>query len=400
MKTLILEPFSGAAGDMILGALIGLGADREKVCQAIESAVDVAVIVGRSDKQGIAAVDVHIEVPHETHSRHYDDLVSVIKKAGLPNDIENSALGVFAIMAAAESAVHGQPLESLHFHEVGQNDALADVIGACTAIHDIGADAILCMPINVGGGKVKAAHGLMPVPAPATLEILRKSELPFYGTGNRELLTPTGAALLAWFAKPIDHLPGGRVLATGYGAGDADTASPNVLRTLLMDTGPHLSTDSVEVLETNVDDVTGEVLGNLFDRLLGLGARDVAMIPAVMKKGRSGHIIKVITSREHTARLAKEIMRETGSLGIRVLPTRHRYTADRRMDQVTISLKGKTVAAAVKIAQDQSGVILHISAEYEDCRRIAEETSMPLRQIIRRVEEEAWQQFGKSPQKG
>ena len=168
MKTLILEPFSGAAGDMILGSLIGLGADREKVCRAIESAVDVAVIVDKADKQGIAAIDVHIEVRHETHSRHYHDLVAVIKRAGLSKEVEESALGVFAIMAAAESAVHAQPLESLHFHEVGQNDALADVIGACTAAHDIGADATLCMPINVGGGQVKAAHGLMPVPAPAT----------------------------------------------------------------------------------------------------------------------------------------------------------------------------------------------------------------------------------------
>ncbi|GBC61259.1 TIGR00299 family protein [Desulfonema ishimotonii] len=393
MKALIFEPFSGAAGDMILGSLIGLGADREKVCHAIESAVDVSVSVDKADKRGIAAVDVHIRVPRETHSRHYNELVEIIRNAGLPDDVEQSALGVFAIMGAAESAVHGQPPETLHFHEVGQNDALADVIGSCTAIHDIGADAVFCTPVNVGGGKVKAAHGLMPVPAPATLEILRTGGLPFYGSGNRELLTPTGAALLTWFAKPVGHLPTGRVLATGYGAGDAETESPNVLRTLLMETGQLLSKDTIEVLESNVDDVTGEVLGNLFDRLLDLGARDVAMMPAVMKKGRPGHIIRVITLPEHSARLAREIMKETGTLGIRVIPTRHRFTADRRMDRVEIAPGGKTAGIAVKIAQDKSGEILHISAEYEDCRRIAEATGVPLRQIIRQAEEEAWRKF-------
>lgn len=394
MKALIFEPFSGAAGDMILGSLIGLGADREKVCHVIESAVDVSVCVDKTDKKGIAAVDVRIHVPRETHSRHYDELVAIIRNAGLPAEVEKSALGVFAIMAAAESAVHGQSLATLHFHEVGQNDALADVIGSCTAIHDIGAEAVFCTPVNVGGGKVKAAHGLMPVPAPATLEILKTGGLPFYGSGNRELLTPTGAALLTWFSKPIDHLPTGRVLATGYGAGDAETEGPNVLRSLLMETDQDLSKDIVEVLETNVDDVTGEVLGNLFGRLLNLGARDVAMVPAVMKKGRPGHIIKVIASHQHTARLAKEIMKETGTLGIRVIPTRHRFTADRRMDRVDIALGGDTAQVAVKIAQAKSGEILCISAEYEDCRRIADATGVPLRQIIRQAEEEAWRKFG------
>lgn len=393
MRSLIFEPFSGAAGDMILASLIGLGADRERVRETIESAVDVSVTVGSVSKRGIGAVDVKIHVPHETHSRSYCELTDVIKNAGLHAAVERSALGVFAIMAEAESRIHGLPLDELHFHEVGQKDALADVIGSCFAVHEIAADAILCTPANVGGGKVKAAHGMMSVPAPATLEILRQSGLLFYGSGTRELLTPTGAALLAYFAKPVENIPRGRVISVGYGAGDADTEDPNVLRTILMEVQDTLSRDTIEVLETNVDDVTGEVLGNLFDILLSAGARDVTIIPATMKKGRTGHIIKVITKPQDSDHVARVLMKETGTLGVRVISTRHRYVADRRMEKVTLSIRGEEFGVAVKIAQDKCGEILHMSAEYEDCRRVAGIARVPLKEVIRRVEEEAWERF-------
>ncbi|WP_342304627.1 nickel pincer cofactor biosynthesis protein LarC [Methanolobus sp. ZRKC5] len=393
MRSLIFDPFSGAAGDMILGSLISLGADRANICEIIESAVDVSVSVDRANKKGIDAVNVHINVPHEEHSRHYHELVDIIKAAGLSPPVEKSALDVFAIMAEAESKVHGESMEELHFHEVGQNDALADVIGSCAAIYEIGADSIFCTPVNVGGGRVKAAHGSMAVPAPATLEILRAGNLLSYGSGNRELLTPTGAALLSYFAKPIDNLPKGKVLSVGYGAGDADTEDPNVLRSMLVEVADVLTKDQIEVLETNVDDVTGEVLGNLFDKLLAAGARDVAITPTIMKKGRSGHIIKVITKSQNSERVAREIMKETGTLGIRVIPTVHRFVADRRMDKVSIQLKSEDFTVAVKIAQDKTGEILHISAEYEDCRKVADKIGLPLKEVIRRVEEEAWGKF-------
>lgn len=393
MKSLIFNPFSGAAGDMILGNLIDLGADSAKICEIIESAVDVKVSVDRVNKRGISATDLKIHVPHEEHSRHYHELVNLIKSAGLHPQVEKSALDVFAIMAEAESKVHGESLDTIHFHEVGQNDALADVIGSCAAIHEIGADSIFCTPVNVGGGKVKAAHGLMAVPAPATLEILRAGNLLSYGSGNRELLTPTGAALLTYFAKPVENIPKGKVLSVGYGAGDADTEDPNVLRSMIVETSDVLTKDRIEVLETNVDDVTGEVLGNLFDKLLAAGARDVAITPTIMKKGRSGHLIKVITKAENSEQVAREIMKETGTLGIRVIPTAHRFVADRRMDSIDIRLKAEEFTVAVKIAQDRTGEILHISAEYEDCRKVADKIGLPLKEVIRRVEEEAWGKF-------
>ncbi len=393
MRSLIFEPFSGAAGDMILASLLDLGADSEKLREVVESAVDVSVSVERVDKKGIDAVNVGVDVPYETHSRHYSEIVDVVKSAGLPAAVEQSVLGVFKILAEAESKVHGLPLDELHFHEVGQKDALADVIGSCFAIHELGVDAVFTTPVNVGGGKVHSAHGAMAVPAPATLEILRQSGLIFYGHGSMEMLTPTGAAILAYFAKPLEDLPRGIVRSTGYGAGDADTEDPNVLRSMIMDVQDTLSKDTIEVLETNVDDVTGEILGSLFEKLLSVGARDVTIIPATMKKGRSGHIIKVITKPENSDRVARELMKETGTLGIRVISTKHRYVADRRMDSVDIMLGSREFTVAVKIAQDRSGEILHMSAEYEDCRRVAEQMKLPLKEVIRRVEEEAWNKF-------
>ncbi len=393
MRSLVFEAFSGASGDMMLGTLIGLGADRQKISDVVESAADVKMYVGSANKSGIEAVDVHIGVECESHSRTYFEIVEIIKAAGLSAQVEKSALGVFSIMADAESKVHGKPLDELHFHEVGQKDALADVIGSCAAIHDIGADSIFCTPVNVGGGMVKAAHGMMPVPAPATLEIMKESILSLYGSGNREMLTPTGAAILAYFAEPIESIPKGQVLSIGYGAGNADLENPNVLRSTLMETNDVLSKDIIEVLETNVDDVTGEVLGNLFDKLLSIGARDVVIIPVTMKKGRTGHIIKVITKPEHSAKIARVIMKETGTLGIRIIPTRHLFVADRRMDSVNIMFSDEVFDIAVKIAQDQSGEILHISAEYEDCRKVADKVGIPLKEVIRRVEGEAWGRF-------
>jgi hypothetical protein len=163
---------------------------------------------------------------------------------------------------------------------------------------------------------------------------------------------------------------------------------------MLLEMDDILTKDQIEVLETNVDDVTGEVLGNLFDKLLAAGARDVAITPTIMKKGRSGHIIKVITKSQNSERVAREMMKETGTLGIRVIPTAHRFVADRRMSEISIQLKGEEFISAVKIAQDKSGEILHISAEYEDCRKIADKVGLPLKEVIRRVEEEAWGKFG------
>lgn len=383
MKTLLFDPFSGASGEMILGSLIDLGADIEKIRRAVEPLAGATLSVEKTSRGGITATSVTARPLHEQHPRRYHKLPEIIRGAELPDTIEKDALAVFGIMANAEAKVQGQSLEDLHLHEAGQDDALICVIGSCVALHCLNAEAVLTRPVNIGGGIV-----------PATLEILKTGGLSFYGHGNRELLTPTGAAFLSHFAKPVDDIPYGRALATGYGAG-ADAETPDLLRTLLMDLRGDISGDPVEVLETSVDSVSGEILGNLFDRLMALGARDVTISPITMKKGRPGHIIRVVSLPHTSETLAREIMRETGTLGVRVMAARHRFIAERRLESVNVSIGGERFEALVKIASDQAGEIIDISAEYDACRKIAGASGIPLREVMRRAGEEAWKRFEK-----
>jgi len=395
MKALVFNPFSGAAGDMILGCTLDLGADRKMVKELIEASVNVSVDIREVVKKGIKALDVRINVPEKEKIRTYPEIVDVVKAAKLPSSVEASALDIFSKLAEAEASVHGQPdLEKLHFHEVGQSDALADIIGSSTAIHSLNCDSVYCTPINVGSGTIECAHGAMPVPAPATLELLRKGKFYFRGgVEQKELLTPTGAAILTHFARPLEAFPQGRVISIGYGAGDSELAGPNVLQGIVSELDSCLIPDIIEVLETNADDVSGEVLGNLFEELLAMGARDVAILPATMKKGRPAHVIKVIAKPEDTAKLARKIIIETGSLGVRVIPTRHRLMAARRIESVKFEVEGQIYESAVKIARDSEGMLLNISAEFEDCKKIAKTTGIPVKEVMRKAEETARKLF-------
>jgi uncharacterized protein (TIGR00299 family) protein len=395
MKALVFNPFSGAAGGMILGCALDLGADRKSIKELIEASAPVSIDIREVVKKGIKALDVRINVPDKEPVRTYPELVDTVKAAKLPRKVEVSALDIFLRMAEAEASVHGQPdLKKLHFHEVGQSDALADIIGSSAAIHSLNCDSVYCTPINVGSGTITCAHGTLPVPAPATLELLKRGKLYFRGGSERkELLTPTGAAILAHFAKPVEAFPQGRVISIGYGAGDSDLAGPNVLQGVISELDSYLITDMIEMLETNADDVSGEVLGNLFEELLAMGARDVAIIPATMKKGRPAHIIKVIAKPEDTAKLARKIIIETGSLGVRVIPTRHRLMAARKIEMIKFEVEGQMYEAAVKIARDSEGILLNISAEFEDCKKISKTTGVPVKEVMRKAEEAARKLF-------
>jgi uncharacterized protein (TIGR00299 family) protein len=241
----------------------------------------------------------------------------------------------------------------------------------------------------VGNGFVETDHGLLPVPAPATVEVLRDTSLLYQGgpfESTSELLTPTGAALFAHFVQRSEpFLPQMRIEKAGYGAGSRDGPMPNVLRASLGEI-EGLSRDAIEVLETNVDNVTGEVLGNLTGVLMAEGAKDVAIAPVLMKKGRMGHIIKVITTPQDAARIAYRIMEETGSLGVRVMPVKHRFVANREERKVKVSIRGVEREVRVKIGRDAEGTVLNVAAEFEDARRVATELKMPLKDVMRIVE--------------
>ncbi|MCL2862548.1 MAG: LarC family nickel insertion protein [Methanimicrococcus sp.] len=427
MRAIYFEPFSGASGDMILGALIALGASEALIRQYIEPAANVSFRQQKVMKGGISATDVTIVENKPNNERHFSEICAIVSSAGLPAEVEKDALAIFKIIAEAESKIHNQPLEKLHFHETGQDDAIADVIGACLAFYDLKShpqtswDEIICNDINVGGGFVECCHGTLPVPAPATLEILKNSGLPFYSKGNRELLTPTGAAILSHFASPAviptatsavtptatsavtptatsavtpaasqSVTPAAKTILIGYGAGKAETKTPNVLRVSLIESSgcPPLQRDSIEVLETNVDDVTGEVLGNLAENLMAMGALDVAVIPIYMKKGRPAHLIQVISKPETSEKLARQIIRETGSLGVRVAPSKHRVSVSREIVSIEVDFAGKVYTVPLKVAKFPEGEVVQISAEYENCKRISAETGIPLREVLSKAEYE------------
>lgn len=288
----------------------------------------------------------------------------------------------------AEEEVHGPVV---HFHEVGADDAIADIVGACTALHSLAVEQVAVLPIALGGGFIRGSHGTLPVPAPATAAILSASNLQGHpGPDEGELLTPTGAALLAEFATlPASRLPPGKILSVGYGAGSRETGSvPNLLRVFLME-ADGLQSDRVEILETNVDDVTPEVIAYTISRLMAAGARDASAIPSVMKKGRSGHLVRVISEPALTGPLAAILAEELGTLGIRVIPSVHRLILERRVIRVMLTLGGETGEIEVKVGTI-GGRVSSVKPEFEQARKWAEGTGVPVREVLRRVEEEAW----------
>ncbi len=395
MKAILFDPFSGASGDMTTAALIDLGADATRVKKAMELAADVDVDISKTNKKGISAHSLSVSTRKEG-SLGFSEILDRINSLDLPHDIISDAISIFNILGKAEATVHGVAIEKLHFHELGQEDAIADIIGACTAFHDLGLkkQRIYCTPISAGAGFIEFSHGKFPAPSPAALEILKEYSLPWKtGPVEWELLTPTGAALLAHFVNEKGACPPMKTERIGYGAGSRDLFIPNVLRIISGEVDDALIQDRIEILETNVDDVTGQVLGNLIDELLDAGALDVSVIPATMKKGRSGHIIQVITKPENSTVLSRKIMEETGSLGIRIIPVKHRLIAEREINEVELMIDGKKFPVAVKIARDLRGVLLNISAEFDDCKITALESGIPVRDVIRLAEEKARKSF-------
>ncbi|HUV79953.1 MAG TPA: nickel pincer cofactor biosynthesis protein LarC [Candidatus Bathyarchaeia archaeon] len=394
MKALVFEPFSGASGDMIIGSLLDLGVKESKIADAI-SVFNLEMEVKEVEKQGIVAKKVEFTTKSKKSAerainvRSYTDIVRTIERSGLSEELIHNSLSIFERIANAEANVHGDPKENLTFHELGALDTIGDLIGSTVAFLDIHPEIIMSTPISVGSGFVETEHGLLPVPAPATVEILKSTSLLYQGgplASASELLTPTGAALLAHFVQRSEpFLPQMRIEKAGYGAGSQDLPMPNVLRASLGEI-EGLSRDAIEVLETNVDNVTGEVLGNLIEVLMAEGAKDVAITPVLMKKGRTGHIIKVITAPQDAARIAHRIMEETGSLGVRVMQVKHRFVAGSEEKRVKVRIRGVEKEVVVKIGRDAKGKVLNVAAEFEDVKRVANELKMPLKDVMKIVE--------------
>jgi len=397
MEVVAFDGRAGAAGDMVLGALLGVGADRDALAP-VEDALGVDYRVEPVDRAGVAATRVTVRRGGERlegagPARDYGEVVALVESMDLPTRVTAAALATFERLGEAEAAVHGTDLDETHFHEVGADDAVADVVGAALLFDDLGADRVVTTPLAPGGGAVEMSHGTYPVPAPAVVELaagadwsLRASE------GDRELLTPTGAAVLAHHAAGVDALPALRVETQGWGAGAADPDDrPNALRAVAGESGGDLRREPITVLETNLDDATPEVLGSLHERLREAGARDVSVLPATMKKSRPGHLVKVVVRPDDADRVARALAEETGTLGVREGGAGHRWVAERRVETVEVDVAGERFEVGVKVATDAEGRPLDASAEHDDALGVARATGVPVREAARRAEA-AWRE--------
>jgi hypothetical protein len=384
MRILVIDPRFGAAGDMILGALLGLGADKELVLRSVASVSKPEIT--NVLRAGIPATYIRTNTKKTT--RTLSEILEIISASEASVEAKDIAKRVFTRIQDAEACVH--QTEHVHFHEVGADDAISDILGSVSALLSLNVDAVHILPLSTGMGTVTCSHGIMPVPAPATAEILKASNLAVtLGSFEGELCTPTGAALLATFQEVFGTtVHSGKLLSSGAGAGTRNPLDhPNILFAYIMDTGDEAG--SVDVLETNVDDISGEVLSSVLSTMLNEGARDASVIPIVMKKGRTGYLIRVIALPRDAPRLAKILAHETGSLGVRCTPMIHRFIADRTIANKTVVINDRVYSVDVKIAS-MDGVVYSRKAEFDDLQQISDASGLPVRTVKRIVEEDVW----------
>jgi pyridinium-3,5-bisthiocarboxylic acid mononucleotide nickel chelatase len=458
MRIAYLDCFSGISGDMFLGALIDAGVPPTVFEQAVSALnLGARLEISRVNRSGISATKVDVIVkgekdapreqqaetpehgcsqshshPHQHVADHHHDLgghrhgrglkeiCEIIREAALSESAKNAAIAMFEKLGAAEAKIHNVPVEQIHFHEVGAVDALVDIVCAAVGAEWLAVDEFVCSPLNVGGGTVTCAHGTFPIPAPATVELLKGA--PIYSSGlQAELVTPTGAAIVATLVKRFEPFPKMTIEKAGYGAGTRDFAGhANVLRITVgqslaekiagegtratqasapeasatqapatQASSTHISIETIAVLEANLDDMNPQVFGYLMDSLLEGGALDVFSTPVQMKKNRPGTLLTTLAKPEDTDRLAKIIFAETTTLGVRVREEQ-RQVLQRRWQSVSTRFG----EVRIKIA-NLNGTVTSYAPEYEDCRRIAAEQRVPLKLVM----QEAVQAYLKSETK-
>jgi hypothetical protein len=387
MKIAYLDCFSGISGDMVLGALVDAGVSFEHL-EAELRKLPVSgwnIRVEEMKRRGLRAKKVTVESGEHHPHRGLGEIVEMIAAARFAPGVTERATRIFTRLGEAEAGVHGVPVERIHFHEVGAVDSIVDIVGAAIGFEALGIEEVFCSPLNVGGGRVQTSHGMLPVPAPATAALLQGA--PTYSSGlEMELVTPTGAAIVATLAKGFGAQPAMRVQSTGYGAGTADPKEQaNVLRVLVGESlekragsgeaGPEWEAP-IAVLEANVDDMNPQIYGYFAELALAAGALDVFATPVQMKKGRPGMMVTVLCERAVCDRLSEMMLREMTTIGVRRNEVRRRTLAREPVSVVT-----QWGAVRVKIAR-QGDEVFNAAPEYEDCSRIAREKNIPLKEVM------------------
>jgi pyridinium-3,5-bisthiocarboxylic acid mononucleotide nickel chelatase len=387
MRLAYLDCLSGVSGDMFLGACLdaGLGADSLLAELAKLPLGAYEFKPERVRRSGLAGTHVEISAPGNQPHRHLAPIEEMIESSALSATVKERSRRIFRRLGEAEARLHDRPIEKVHFHEVGAVDAILDIVGACVALELLGIEELRASPLNVGSGRVTAAHGSLPVPAPATAELLRG--VPVYSSGvEAELVTPTGAAIVSTLASGFGPLPAMRVDRIGYGAGARDLPGhPNLLRLFVGERTPNpgsriptvgAEADVVAVIETSVDDMSPEVYGYLVERALAAGALDITCAPIEMKKNRPGLDIRLLAKPEQAEALADLVFAETTTMGLRI------STAERRvLERQSVSVTTPYGDIRVKVGR-RNGRVLNAAPEYEDCRRAAIEHSVPLKEVM------------------
>ena len=437
MRIAYLDCFSGISGDMFLGALVDAGVPVQ-VFEQVATALDIGarLEISRVKKGGISSTKVDVlvhgekELPREVyweqqvqkheggnardhhhdhqHGKHTDhnqgvghhshlhgrslsEIKRIIVNTSLSVTVKNTAIAIFEALGAAEAKIHNTDIETIHFHEVGAADAMIDIVCAAAGAEVLGVDQWICSPLNVGGGTVKCAHGTLPVPAPATVELLRG--VPVYSSGlNVELVTPTGAAIVRQLANRFASFPAMKIEKAGYGAGTRDFPDhPNVLRLTIGHSGEiskPTTQETISVLEANLDDLNPQVFGYVLDRLLEEGALDVFGLPVQMKKNRPGMLLTVLCRQEDADCLTNLIFAETSTLGVR-----RRDECRQILERRWVEVETQWGTVRLKIGS-MNGKVTNYAPEYEDCRRIAAEKQIPLKTVMQVAVQHYLQEFG------
>lgn len=403
MKTLYFECNMGAAGDMLMAALLELLPEKEAFLNRMNGLISgVSVTAGITEKCGISGTHVHVSVhgeeegehehEHGHHEHHHDhsgmgEIARLIDGLDVPEKVRADALAVYDLIAKAESEVHGRPVEQVHFHEVGALDAVADIVGVCLLMHELKPERVAASPVHVGSGQVRCAHGLLPVPAPATALLLKG--IPVYGGAVRgELCTPTGAALLRHFVADFGEMPAMRVEKIGYGMGKKDFEAANCVRAMLGETAESVAAagsgataengDTALELCCNLDDMTPEAVGFAMERLLAYGALDAYTVPIGMKKSRPGIMLCCLCHAEKREEMVKLLFRHTTTLGVRVRAY-ERHTLSRA------EYIAETGLGPVRVKEASGYGVKREKPEFEDLARIAREKGISLAEAAEMV---------------
>jgi hypothetical protein len=371
-----LDCFSGISGDMLLGAMVdaGLSLDDLRGDLARLPLTGYEVRAERVTKQGLAGTKVTVEVEHAHAHRGLADILDLLAAADLPAEVQAGATRIFTRLAEAEAKVHGTSVEQVYFHEVGAVDAIVDVVGACCGLRRLEIEEVYASALPLGGGWVDTAHGRLPVPAPATVELLKGA--PTYGGPvEKELVTPTGAAILTTLCLGFGPMPPMTVKATGCGAGSLDLPHPNLLRLMIGEPVEPLREQRLTVLETNIDDMNPEFYDHLMERLFAAGALEVYLTPIVMKKSRPGTLVSVLTEPAWVEALSEILFRETSTLGLRVMEV-----ARRCLEREWREVETEYGRVRVKLGLLR-GEIVTAAPEYEDCKRLALARGAPVKAV-------------------